>query len=124
RWLRRAAILGASVGTRAPLLLRERLEQVTDILVAEALIDAAGRSPEYRGEAPLLAWLDRLPERVLPVLRIKGGPLAEQRLRARIDDPRAAPTSRAEARDVLWSLSRDRTSLLRQLSAAHGPFAS
>jgi HEAT repeat protein len=124
RWIRRAAILAASFGTRAPMVLRERLGQVRDVAVAEALIEAAGRSPEYVGETHLLAWLDRLPERVIPALRVKGGPEAELMLGARALDPRCDATLRALALDVLWALSGDRGALLRQLAAQLGPHAS
>lgn len=124
RWLRRAGLLAASVGTRAPQLLRERLAAARDLAVAEALIEAAGRSPEYTGEAPLLAWLDALPEVVLPVLRVKGGPQAEAQLRARVEDPRCAREPRARALSVLWALTRDRAGLLRELSARLGPHES
>lgn len=68
--------------------------------MAAALIEAAGRSPEYVGEAPLLAWLERLPELAVPALRVKGGPEAELRLRARVLDPRCSDAQRALAIDV------------------------
>src|SRR5690606_26235321 len=54
RWIRRASILAASVGTRAAAQLHAQLERVRDLAVAQALIEAAGRCPEYEGEAPLL----------------------------------------------------------------------
>jgi HEAT repeat protein len=121
RWIRRASILAASVGTRAHAVLRERLEHVQDIAVAQALVEAAGHSPEYVGEEPLLAWLDALPEVVVPVLRVKGGEQARARLRARVEDPRCGPTQRTLAMGVLWALCRDREALLRELSTRLGP---
>ncbi len=124
RWIRRAAILAASFGTRAPELLRERLEQVRDVAVAEALIDAAGHSAEYVGEAALLAWLEVLPELVIPALRVKGGAAAALRLRATALDPRCGANLRARALDVLWALADDRGALLQELSAQLGPHTS
>lgn len=124
RWLRRAAVLAASFGTRAPAVLCGLLERVRDVSVAAALIEAAGRSAEYVGEAPLLAWLDALPEVVVPVLRVKGGALAEQRLRARVLDPRIGSGQRASALAVSWSLCRDRGALLRELATRLGPQAA
>ncbi len=124
RWIRGAAILAASFGTRAPVLLRALLEQVHDPAIAEALIDAAGHSPEYVGEEPLLAWLATLPEAVLPVLRVKGGAQARTRLRALVEDPRCDDALRTRALDVLWALSRDRETLLTELSTQLGPHAA
>lgn len=124
RWLRRAAILAASFGTRAPAVLQARLEQVREPAVAAALIEAAGRSAEYVGEAALLRWLDELPELVVPVLRVKGGPMAEQRLRARALDLRIGAGQRAAALTVLWSLSRERGALLREMATRLGPRAA
>lgn len=121
RWIRRAAILAAAVGSRAPVVLRERLEATREVAVARALVEAAGQSPEYEGEAPLLAWLDSLPEVVIPVLRVKGGARAEAELRARVEDPRSGPALRSLAMGVLWALCRDRTALLRELATRLGP---
>lgn len=124
RWVRRAWILSASVGTRAHLVLREQLEQVRELAVAQALVEAAGHSPEYEGEAPLLAWLDSLPEVVIPVLRVKGGAAAEARLRAWVLDLRREDALRRLAMSVLWALCRDRVALLRELSTRLGPHDS
>lgn len=124
RWLRRADILAASFGTRAPIVLRERLEQVRDVAVAAAWIDAAGRSPEYVGEAPLLAWLATLPERVIPALRVKGGPESALKLYAIVVDPGCGARLRSLALEVLWALADDRAALLRDLAARLGPHAS
>lgn len=124
RWIRRAAILAASFGTRAPAVLQALLEQVHDAEVAAALVEAAGHSAEYVGEGPLLRWLDLLPEQVVPVLRVKGGPLAESRLRARALDPRLGAGPRATTLTVLWSLTREREALLRELGARLGPDAA
>lgn len=124
RWIRRADILAASVDPGAPVLLHALLEQVRDPAIAAALIGAAGRCPDYVGEAPLLAWLAALPEAVIPVLRAKGGPGAEIVLRARALDPRCPPAARAQVIAVLWSLTRDHAGLLRELSAALGPHES
>jgi hypothetical protein len=124
RWPRRAAILGASVDPRAAELLRARLDEVRDPTTAAALLDAAARNPDDTGEPSLLRWLDVLPEAALPALRVKGGPGAEPRLRARVLDPRCPPAARAAALAVLWSLARDRPALLRELSARLGPHES
>lgn len=124
RWIRRAPILAASFGTRAHAMLRDLLVQVHDPAIAEALIEAAGCSAEYSDEAPLLAWLDRLPETVLPVLRVKGGAQAEPRLRAYVEDLRHGAALRARAMDVLWALARDRGAVLTDLSARLGPHAT
>jgi HEAT repeat protein len=121
RWIRRASILAASVGTRAPAVLRDRLEHVRDLAVARAFVEAAGHSPEYEGEEPLLTWLDALPEAVVPVLRVKGGAQAQARLHARVEDPRCGPAERSLAMGVLWALCRDRTTLLRELGTRLGP---
>lgn len=124
RWIRRADILATSVDPRAPELLLELLTRVRDPSIATALISAAGRSPSYAGEAPLLTWLTRLPEVVAPVLRIKGGAAAESQLHALALGPHCPPATRALLLDALWSLSRDRGALLRELSAALGPHES
>jgi len=121
RWIRRASILAAAVGTRAHELLRERLGQVHDPAVARALVEAAGQSPEYEGEEPVLAWLDGLPELVIPVLRVKPGARAEAELRARVEDPRTGSAVRSLAMGVLWALCRDRSTLLRELATRLGP---
>jgi hypothetical protein len=121
RWIRRASILAEAVGTRAHLLLRERLDAVEDPAVASALVMAAGCSPEYEGEAPLLRWLDALPEAVIPVLRAKGGPRTQVELLARVRDPRFPAALRWQAIDVLWAHCRDRGALLRELATQLGP---
>lgn len=121
RWIRRAAILAEAVATRAHVVLRERLEQVTDPAVALALVLEAGSSPEYEGEAPLLRWLDALPEAVIPALRAKGGPRAEAELLARVQDPRFPSALRWQAIEVLWARVRDRGALLRELATRLGP---
>lgn len=121
RWIRRADILAASVDPQAPALLRDLLGRARDLDVATALIAAAGRSPDYTDEDPLLAWLDALPEVVLPVLRCKGGAASEARLRALAVDPHTPPGLRASVLDVLWTLAGDRPALLRDLAAALGP---
>mgnify|MGYP006199842269 CR=1 FL=1 len=54
--------------------------------VARALVEAAGQSPEYEGEEPLLVWLDVLPELVIPVLRVKGGARAAAELRRVLEE--------------------------------------
>ncbi|MCX4244512.1 HEAT repeat domain-containing protein [Paraliomyxa miuraensis] len=124
RWIRRASILTASVGTRAPMVLRTQLERVQHPAVAQALVEAAGQSPEYDGEEALLRWLDALPEVVIPVLRAKGGPRTVERLRARVEDPRLGRTQRTLALGVLWALAPDRTTLLHELAATLGPHDS
>ncbi|PRQ09756.1 hypothetical protein [Enhygromyxa salina] len=128
RWRRRAGILAASVGTGAHDLLAELLVElveqelaVVDLRVAAALIEAAGASPEYDAEAPLLAWLDRLPDRVIPVLRVKGSVEAAARLQALLQDPSCPEPLREPALAAVWALSPDRPTLLRELSATLGP---
>ncbi|PRQ04433.1 hypothetical protein ENSA5_07690 [Enhygromyxa salina] len=131
RWIRRAAILAASVGTGAHLLIAELLaelhergashEDVGELRIAAALIEAAGASPEYADEGPLLAWLPRLPELLIPVLRVKGGPRAAVRLQALVEDPRCPEPLRGPALRALWALAEDRPGLLRALSSALGP---
>lgn len=121
RWIRRASILAAAVGTPAHVLLRERLEATRDPAVAVALVEAAGTSPEYEGEGSLLRWLDALPEAVIPVLRAKGGTRAAAELRVRVEDPRTSPALRSRAMGVLWAFCRDRGALLRELAARLGP---
>ncbi|KIG18422.1 hypothetical protein DB30_00707 [Enhygromyxa salina] len=126
RWRRRAGILAASVGTGAHELLAELLtelgnQQDVDLRVAAALLVAAGASPEYDAEAPLLMWLDRLPARVIPILRVKGGAEAAARLQALLVDPTCPEPLRDGALTAAWALSRARPTLLRELSAALGP---
>jgi hypothetical protein len=124
RWIRRASILAASVGTRAPQLIAELLARTDDPEIAAALIDAAGRSPEYDDEGALLKWLARIPEHVISVLRVKGGPASALRLRALIEDLELPAHLRPSALEALWALADDRRTLQRELSARLGPFAS
>jgi hypothetical protein len=124
RWIRRASILAASVGTRAPQLIAELLARTDDPEIAAALVDAAGRSPEYDDEEQLLEWLARIPEHVIPVLRVKGGEASALRLRALVEDLCFPAHLRPSALEALWALSDDRRTLQRELSARLGPFAS
>lgn len=121
RWIRRAEILAASVGTRAHEQIASLLRTTTDPRVAAALVRAAGHSPEFSDEAALLEWLDRIPELVIPGLRVKGGPAAVERLRALVLDPTCAARLRPPALAVLWALADDRRALQLELSRALGP---
>ena len=124
RWLRRAPILASSLGPRAGGVLEQLLETTQDPRVAAAVVEAAGRSPAYANEPLLLRWLDVVPEVVIPVLRVKGGGGAVQRLRAIVEDPFTTRALRAMAMDVLWALEPDRPGLLRDLSRRLGPHVS
>jgi len=124
RWLRRAQILAESLGAGAARVLERVLESADDPRIAVAVIDAAGRSPEYDNEALLLRWLDAVPEAVIPVLRAKGGIASVARLRAIVEDPFTPHAVRKPAMDVLWALEPDRAELRRALSRALGPHAS
>jgi hypothetical protein len=124
RWIRRASILAASVGTRAPQLIAELLARTDEAEIAAALVDAAGRSPEYDDEERLLEWLARIPEHVIPVLRVKGGEASALRLRILVEDLCFPAHLRPSALDALWALADDRRTLQRELSARLGPFAS
>ncbi len=121
RGIRRAAILAASVDTGAHALIAERLRATTDTRIAIALVEAAGRSPEFDDEAALLAWLERIPEPVIAALRVKGGEASIARLRAKIEDPSCPTRLRSAANEALWALSRDRSTLLRELCERLGP---
>jgi HEAT repeat protein len=128
RWIRRAKILGACAGLGASLgaaqLLGELLARTDDLAIAGALIDAAGRLPEYTDEAALLDWLPRNPEHVIPVLRVKGSAASARRLQALVEDPHCPEYLRPLALDGLWALADERRVLQRELSAKLGPRAS
>lgn len=124
RWIRRAMVLAESVGTDAPRVLARQLERASDLAVAEALCEAAGRSAELLDDEGLLRWLDALPEAVIPLLAIKGGEQAQVRLRALVEDPAVDRALRRRALGSLWALSRDREALLRELATRLGPHES
>jgi hypothetical protein len=124
RWLRRAAILAAAVDTDAHLSIATLLRSTSDLRIARALIDAAGRSPDYADEHALLAWLPVLPEPVIAVLRVKGGEAAALRLRALVEDHTCPADVRTRALAALWALARDRAALLRELCERVGPHAA
>lgn len=124
RWIRRAEILAASVGTRAHEQIASLLRATTDPRVAAALVSAASRSPDFSDEAALLQWLDRIPELVIPGLRVKGGAASVERLRALVLDPACPARLRPLALEVLWALADDRRALQHELSRALGPRAS
>lgn len=128
RWIRRAAILGACAGLGASLgagpLIVELLARTDDLEIASALIDAAGRLPEYTEEAALLAWLPRIPDIVIPVLRVKGSAASALRLQALVEDPRCPEYLRPLALESLWALADERRALQRELSTKLGPRAS
>jgi HEAT repeat protein len=128
RWIRRARILGACGGLGASLgaapLLGELLARTDDLAIAGALIDAAGRMPEYTDEAALLAWLPRIPEHVIAVLRVKGSAASARRLQALVEDPHCPEYLRPLALDGVWALADERRVLQRELSAKLGPRAS
>lgn len=121
RWVRRAAILGHSVGTAAHLLLEQLMAEVTDLENAAALVTAAATNPDYTAEEPLLRLLDELPDVVLPALAVKGGPRTYTHLLAWVLNPTSPAGDRARAIDVLWSLALDRDGLLRELTVVLGP---
>lgn len=124
RWIRRAAILAASVDTDAHLLIATQLRATTDLRIAAALLDAAGRSPDFFDEQALLEWLPRLPELVIAALRVKGTECSIAPLRERVADRRCSTALRSAAMRTLWALSDDRRGLLRELSVQIGPEAA
>lgn len=123
RWIRRAAILGASVGPEAAEVLASLLERLDPSAprtwsIASSVVRAAGASASFAREDLLLRFLDVVPEDVLPSLRAKGGPLAATRLRALVRDPFTTPSYRARTMEILWALAHDRRALLTELAAA------
>ncbi|HLT35857.1 MAG TPA: HEAT repeat domain-containing protein, partial [Enhygromyxa sp.] len=121
RWIRRAAILAASVDTDAHLLIATQLRATADLRIAAALIDAAGRSPEFADEDALLAWLPQLPEPVITALYAKASARSIAPLRELAVDPLCPSSLRAAALKTLWALSDDRRGLLRELGQRLGP---
>jgi HEAT repeats len=130
RWLRRASILAASVGTGAHLVLAAKLKElralaveddVAALSIARALLEAGGQSPELVDEDALLGWLDRLPEVVIPALRAKGGAASATRLRALVLDPFTPGRLYGQALEGLWALADDRRALLEELTKKLGP---
>ncbi|NVB39871.1 HEAT repeat domain-containing protein [Pseudenhygromyxa sp. WMMC2535] len=121
RWIRRAGILAVSVDVGAQQVIAAQLRACEAPRVAAALIDAAARSPEFDDEAALLAWLERLPEQVIPALRVKGGEAAILRLRELALDERSPAPLRSLAIESLWALTKDRRELMRTLSRRLGP---
>jgi hypothetical protein len=124
RWTRRAAILAASIDTEAHVLIATQLRATTDLRIAAALIDAAGRSPDFCDEEALLAWLPRLPEPVIAALYAKGSERAVAPLREMVLDRRCPTDLRPIAMRTLWALCTDRPALLRELSQRIGPSAA
>ncbi|MCH9680774.1 MAG: HEAT repeat domain-containing protein, partial [Deltaproteobacteria bacterium] len=124
RWVRRARVLALSIAPSAASVLVEQLRATVDPVIGAALVEAAGCSPSYTDEDPLLAWLEQLPEVVVPVLRVKGGPRSREHLRALVEDPFTERELRRLAMRSLWALETDRGVLLRQLSAQLGPHES
>ncbi len=120
-WCRRSQILSASYGVNAHRLIGRLLEACTDPTIATYFVRAAGASAEFFGEKFLLRWLERLPEEVIPVLRVKGQSLARVALRAIIDDPLTPTTLRTMALEALWSQHEDRAVLLHDLCKKLGP---
>lgn len=144
RWIHRASILAASVGTDAHLVLAAKLRElrsfVTDVEavegagatgasrdgiealpIASALLEAAGKSPELFDEEALLDWLGLLPSVVIPVLRAKGAADSATRLRALVLDPFTPTAIFRQALEVLWALVEDRRTLLEELTQVLGP---
>ena len=112
-WIRRAAILARSRdGARTLVSL---LADVSEPLVAAAVIDAYAASPETPPTNALLRWLDVLPECVLPALRVKAEASAVAAVEAFAVDPLLPTTLRAAALDALWALPTDRDALLARL---------
>lgn len=124
RWLRRSQILAAATGTSAPQLCASLLRRTSEPAIAAALATAAAQLPEFDDEAALLDWLDRIPETLIPILRIKGRADAAARLRARVLDPDLPSALRPSALAALWAIADDRETLQRELAAALGPWAS
>lgn len=124
RWIRRAAILVASVDTDAHVLLATQLRATTDLRIAAALLDAAARSPEFADEEALLVWWSQLPEHVITALYAKGTERSVAPLRELVADRRCPTALRAAAMRTLWALSSDRRALLRELSQQIGPTAA
>ncbi|MBX3231404.1 MAG: HEAT repeat domain-containing protein [Labilithrix sp.] len=129
RWVRRAAVLAHSSAPGAHRVLEDLLDRLEPANVAEhpiaaAAIAAAAASPEMRGEERLLRWLDAIPERVLPALRVKGGALAAERLRQIVLDPFTTRRRRGAVMDVLWTLASDRRALSTELARALPPSES
>ena len=124
RWIRRARLLSDSVSPAAAALIARVLQQTTSADVAVAMLDAAGRSPDFDDEATLLQWLPTQPEAVVPLLAVKGSDAAATALLALIEEPLTPPELRALALPALWALIRERTTLPRRLSTALGPHES
>ncbi|MEM7155380.1 MAG: HEAT repeat domain-containing protein [Myxococcota bacterium] len=124
RWTRRATILAVSVSPAAPALIARILQTTNAPAVALALLDAAGRCPDYDDEPTLLKWLPTLPDAVVPVARVKGGAATESALMALVEDPLTPPRLRTRILPALWALTRERPTLPQRLSTALGPHDS
>jgi hypothetical protein len=124
RWIRRAAILAASVDTEAHVVIATQLRATTDLRIAAALLDAAGRSPDFCDEEALLTWLPKLPEPVIAALYAKGTERSVAPLRELVLDRRCPADLRTSAMRTLWALCTDRRALLRELSQRIGPSAA
>lgn len=128
RWIRRATILAASIDASAPSLIAALLRTTTDPEIARALINAAGRSPDFAEIEPLLSWLACIPEPVIAVLRVKARDETREavieRLRAIALDRRTVKHVREPAIDAAWALSRERRALLHELCEQLGPHAA